>query len=309
MNSRWLQKLTKPRLIPRMLKRVRKTFFLDQWIILLSTKAASSRPAWADFQPIVPPPDRDWADPFVILRDGHCYVFIEEKLYSTNRGRLVCLALDRDMSILSTQVVLEKPYHLSYPFVFEHDRQLYMVPESKGNHDIQLYRCREFPYDWEFVKPLVSPIDAVDATLMQYQGQWWLFANVVSPGGSSWDTLNLYRADDLLADEWIPHPQNPILQDVSRARPAGRILTGTRGLIRPSQDSAARYGGALNFNRIQTLTNTTYHETLELKFQPPARGAVKAVHTWSESGNYVAIDAILRRSKFAAVQPISFPPA
>lgn len=309
MNPTWLQKLTKPGLIPRMLKRVRRMFYVDQWIILLSTKATSSRPDWVDFQPIIPPPDRDWADPFVVLRDGRCYLFIEEKLYSTNRGRILCLTLDQDMSILGTQVVLEKPYHLSYPFVFEHDGQLYMVPESKGNHDIQLYRCRNFPYDWEFVKALISPIDAVDATLLQYQGQWWLFANVAKPGASSWDTLNLYRADDLLADEWIPHPLNPILHDVSRARPAGRILSGTGDLIRPSQDSAARYGGALNFNRIQALTSTTYREALEFKFQPPSRGALKAVHTWSESGNWVAIDAILRRPKFAAVKRIAFPPA
>ena len=182
--------LTRPNLLQRIWKKIRSIFILEQWIVLIAPSAGYKSLSWKDFKPLVPSLDRFWADPFIWVHENIYYVFIEELFYSTHRGRIVCLTLDEKMNILSNQVALERPYHLSYPFLFEYERQLYMIPETGENNAVELYRCTHFPYQWKFEKTLISNVHAVDATLMKAQDKWWLFANFKEKG-STWDTLNL----------------------------------------------------------------------------------------------------------------------
>ena len=62
--------------------------------------------------------------------------------------------------------ILEKDYHLSYPFVFEDNNEIFMIPESKENKTIDLYKCIDFPYKWKHEKTLINNIMAVDATVL-----------------------------------------------------------------------------------------------------------------------------------------------
>ncbi len=102
---------------------------------------------------------------------------------------------------------------------------VYMVPESREKRVVSLHRAVEFPHRWQLVKNLMEEVDAVDATLLRHEGRWSLFANIVeNPGASSFDELFLFSSDDLLTGSWTPHPCNPIVSDVRRARPAGRLF-------------------------------------------------------------------------------------
>jgi hypothetical protein len=272
-------------------------FFIEQWVIMVSTSAKHESPSWEDFKPIIPPPDRDWADPFLWTHEGHRYIFIEEMPYSTQRGHISCLSLDDQLNVVSNKIVLERPYHLSYPFLFVYDGQLYMMPETKSNHAIELYRCVHFPDQWEFARTLMSDVKAVDATLINKDGKWWLFANIEEEGESSWDTLHLFYADTPLSGQWTSHPRNPIVKDVHTARPAGNILFENGVLIRPSQDCSVRYGYATNFNHIIVLTENDYAERCEQTFKPPVEGDILGTHTWNELDNLKVIDATVRRRK------------
>jgi hypothetical protein len=292
-------RLTAPRLLPRIWNRFLTYFYYypDQWVILLALNPQKKMLSWSDFKLVLPSPDRDWADPFVIFRDGRYFIFIEEKLYTTNRGRIVCLMLGETLEVESSRVVLERPYHLSYPFLFEHKGQLFMIPETAQNHQIEIYSCVRFPDQWKFEKPLIKDVDAVDATIIDHNGKWWLFANVIETGGTSWDTLNLYFSDDPLSSDWTPHPQNPIIKNIHTARPAGNIQRKGKDLTRPSQDCSVRYGYATNFNHISTLTETDYAESIKWTYEPTRKGPFVAVHTWNQANDLVAIDAILRRRR------------
>ncbi len=276
-------------------KTLSSPFFIDQWVIM------AGRPGYVDLdwpllQPLLPPTDRYWSDPFVLQRDDCYYVFIEEKLYSTGLGHIACLTLDQNGTLLAQQTVLEQAYHMSYPFLLEHKGDLFMIPESAAHGTIELYRCVHFPERWEFVKNLMSGVYVVDATLLQTGGKWWLFANVKMLGGTSLDALYLYHAGDLFTDHWQPHPLNPIVKDLASARPAGRIFMDGDHWIRPSQDSRRRYGHALKFNRITTLDETDYAEVLVRSFSPQGSGYL-ATHTFNRAGDFTVTDAILRRRR------------
>ncbi len=292
--------MTRPSFFQRALRKFNKTlssfFFLDQWVILTTQGADYDSLQWPALRPIIPEKDRYWADPFVMQKDDLYYIFAEEKIYATRRGRIICIALDRRGNVSSNQVALEQPYHLSYPFVFEYKGEMYMLPESAQNLNVELYRCKRFPNEWQFVKNLMTGICAADATLFEHNKKWWMFANIKEAGGSSLDALHLFYADNPLADKWTPHPRNPIVKDIRSARPAGRIIARDGKLIRPSQDSWRRYGHALKFNRIAKLNENEYEEVLETSFLPRG-GKIIATHTFNQAGNLTVIDAIIRRRK------------
>jgi len=287
------------RVLRRFLKSIiSRYFYLNQWIIFVGASKGYQALTWSGFKPLFPSRDRFWADPFVWQQDGKTYVFIEELLYSTNLGRIACLTLDQKMNVLSNKTVLERPYHLSYPFLFEQDGQLYMMPETAQNNGIEIYRCVKFPDQWEYEKTIMRDVYAVDSTLLNSNGKWWLFTNIKKEGGSSWDALYLFYADHPLSEDWTPHPLNPIVKDIHTARPAGRIFLQESSLIRPSQDCSARYGYAVNFNRIVSLSETDYAEVCEHTFKPPENGRILATHTYNDAAGLTTLDAVVRRYLF-----------
>jgi hypothetical protein len=292
--------MMQPTPIQRLRRKLDKTFaslfFIDQWVIMTGQGLDYASLRWEALRPILPDKDRYWGDPFVIERGDRYYVFVEEKVYAEGRGHIACLIVDAEDQLAGRQVVLEREYHLSYPFVFEHEGQTYMVPETAGHRTIEVYRCTRFPDQWELHGTLMEGIYAVDATLLEHGGRWWMFANVKEEGGSSLNALHLFWAQSPLAEAWTPHPRNPIVSDLGSARPAGRIFMHDGQLIRPSQDSRQRYGHALKFNRITGLSTEDYREETIAEFAPRGSG-IQATHTFNQAGGLTVIDAVIRRRK------------
>ena len=199
------------------------------------------------------------ADPFLLAHDGRTYLFFEDYSHREQRGVIGCREVWPDGTAGPPEVVLERPYHLSYPFVFRLNGAMHLIPETTRNRDLELYRAYDFPRDWRLELVLMRDIHAADATLLEHEGTLWLFANVAEPGTSDWDALYLFFADSLHS-EWRPHPLNPVVCDVRRARPAGRLFWDTGRLIRPAQDCSVRYGRAITLNRVDVLTKTNYVE-------------------------------------------------
>ncbi|MCI0475550.1 MAG: hypothetical protein L0Y55_04835, partial [Anaerolineales bacterium] len=278
--ARKLEKFTRPR---------------ETWLLLAGKRAGGLVPDWGASRPLVPPRDVYWADPMAVERAGRVHLFVEEYVRANRRGRIVCLTFDEAGRVASHQVALERPYHLSYPFIFEYQNETYMIPETASRRAVELYHCTRWPDQWEFVRALMSDVYAVDTTLLEHAGRWWLFTNLkIEAGASSWDELHLFFADDPLAANWTPHPLNPVISDVRTARPAGCIFAFDGNLYRPSQDSSVRYGCALNLNRIETLTERGYAETRVETIQPP-RGLL-TTHTYARAADWVFIDGATRET-------------
>lgn len=282
-------------LISRVWNWVWSRLFFRQWIVLAAPEINENQPFWDNFIPFVPPPDRFWADPFIWKSKENFFIFVEEFFYGTNRGHIACLTLNRQLELVSNSVVLERPYHLSYPFVFEHKNKIYMLPETKNNLTIELYQCKTFPNEWVMDRTLMPNVSAVDSTLLEADGKWWLFTYKSNPTGQTPGALYLYHADQPTSEHWISHPQNPIVRDSRFARPAGRIFFRNGNLFRPSQDCSFFYGHAINLNRITCLTDSNYEETLEFTITPPKKTNMLATHTWNTVEGLHVTDALLYR--------------
>jgi hypothetical protein len=270
----------------------------DQWVLLYSLEPVNSLALWR-FKELVPPRDRIWADPHLYVRGGETYLFIEELLHATRKGHIAVMTLDEQGRWSEPVKVLETSYHLSNPFVFDYDGQLYMLPESAANRSVDIFRCERFPDRWAHVKTVMSGVRAVDATLLRHAGKWWLFVNIArSTGTSSHDELFLFSAESPLADRWEPHPGNPIVSDARCARPAGPIAVRDGALIRPAQDCSKRYGYAIRLMRIEQLNETAYEET-EVGYIGPHWGRrYRGIHTLDQAGSVTVVDALRTRSRF-----------
>lgn len=276
-------------------RKLGEALWREQWILLYRFAAGEAVSLWR-FDKMLPPPDRFWADPHVLFRDGRYTLFFEEYFYRTGRGRIACVRFDEAGKPSAPEVVLERDYHLSYPHLFEHGGEVYLVPESSQNRTIELYRAVDFPTRWELVKVLLDQVTAVDATLLQRDGRWWLFANMVeNPGASRCDELFLFSTADLLTGDWEPHPANPIVADVRRSRPAGRIFERDGILYRPAQNCAGRYGSGIVINRIDRLSSTEYTEIEVARCDARFAPGIGFLHTFNQTGELTVADARRRR--------------
>ena len=91
---------------------------------------------------------------------------MEDFFFNDNKGRISVIRIDKDKYEF-LDVILEESFHLSFPFVFKEGESIYMIPESHENHDIRLYKCLDFPYNWKLEKILMSDINAADTMLIK----------------------------------------------------------------------------------------------------------------------------------------------
>ena len=281
------------------MQRVKKLLAHDQWYLALTWADEALVPSLANAQRLVPPKDRLWADPHVVHREGRYYAFVEELPFSRDRGHIAVLILDRSGLVDGPITVLERPYHLSHPFLFEHAGDLYMIPETVRNRTIELYRCAEFPAKWEFVRNLMEHVTAVDTTLLRREGRWWLFTCMKETEGAGVDAeLFLFASSDPVTGEWRSHPRNPIVSDVRKARPAGQLFEQHGRLYRPSQQGVPRYGYAVRLNEILCLTDEEYKETDAGCLLPNWERGLVGTHTLSRADDLTIVDACRWRSRF-----------
>jgi hypothetical protein len=273
---------------------------IEKWFILFKISKLTS-PLVIEplsFKLLKPPHGRIWADPFVVSHEDRIFIFVEESSFHILKGHISVLELDLSGNLIDSNVVLEKPYHLSYPFVFVWDNDFYMIPESSSNRTIELYKVKSFPYEWEFQMNLMENINASDTTLLFYDKKWWLFTALRdAEDTSSYSELFIYYSDNLLTDKWVSHPLNPISSDIENLRPAGRIFSFEGKLYRPSQDCVKRYGRAINVNEITRLDDDSYSENLIQKIEPDWDKKIKGVHTLNFDKNIILMDAYRHKRK------------
>ena len=211
------------------------------------------------------------ADPFLIRESGGWFLFFEVYNRDTQQGDLAYATSPDTKTWTYAKVILDEPFHLSYPYVFEWRGDYYLIPESFEARSVRLYRAVRFPEEWRFVGTLVEDRELVDNSIAYFDGQWWLFSCETNN-----DTLRLFHAGQLTGP-WTEHPSSPIVRgDLHKARPSGRVLVHDGRLYRYTMDVAPPTGTHRVFAyEIMEITPTTYAERLareEAVLQPAGSG-------------------------------------
>jgi hypothetical protein len=243
---------------------------------------------------------RFYADPFPIAFGGSTHVFVEEFPHATGKAIISAVRFGPNGPEGAPVPVLEEAHHLSYPFVFEREGSVWMVPESSASGTVDLYRATRFPGGWVKEATLLSGVVASDATLVEHAGRWWIFATArdaetgaPAGAGSFHDALYLWSAPDFRGP-YTPHPANPVLVDPAVARPAGRIVRRGGNLIRPVQDCARGYGRALAFARVDRLDPEGFSQTVIARIGTGPAWSGSRLHTVNTGGGIECIDGSAR---------------
>ncbi|WP_375271963.1 formyl transferase [Sphingomonas sp.] len=236
-------------------------------------------------------PMRYLADPFALWRDGRLHVFAEFFDYREARGRIDLCVFDDRLRFVEQRVVLQEPWHLSYPYVFEAEGETWMLPEAFQSGGLTLYRARDFPLAWEPVSRIDLAHVPLDATPVFHQGRWWLFYAPAYPERDRLTVLHAAYADQLRGP-WCAHPANPVYRAASGARPGGTPFVRGGHLVLPIQDSSRSYGGALRFLTIAALTPERFVASIGAPFAAPADLAPfnRGLHTLSAAGAVTLLD-------------------
>uniref|UniRef100_I1PXH2 Glucosamine inositolphosphorylceramide transferase 1 n=2 Tax=Oryza glaberrima TaxID=4538 RepID=I1PXH2_ORYGL len=202
------------------------------------------------------------ADPFLYVQGDTLFLFFETKTVSTMQGDIgVARSLDQGATWEFLGIALDEAWHLSYPFVFKYENEIYMMPEGNKKKELRLYRATKFPLEWTLEKVLIDK-PLIDSSLVQYDGLWWLFASDFTRHGIEKNAeLEIWYSNSPLGP-WSEHKQNPIYRSDKSlgARNGGRLFIFEGSLYRPGQDCSGTYGRKVKLYKIEKLTKEEYKE-------------------------------------------------
>jgi hypothetical protein len=238
--------------------------------------------------------ERWYADPFLVSWKGREFLFAEEYDKARGIGRIACGEIAADGQVQELRPALARPYHLSYPHVFEHGGEMFMIPESGVNGTVELYRAVAFPFTWELVRVLYRG-PAFDTTVLFEQGRFWFFTSLVQDSDHEASQLLLFSSAAIDGD-WKLHPASPVTNDARFSRNAGGFLRMGATLLRPTQDGSRIYGERVNFRQVTRLSESEYEEADFDTLAPPTDGVAIGMHTYSRSSRLEAVDRLVVRT-------------
>jgi hypothetical protein len=185
------------------------------------------------------------------------------------------------------KIILDRPYHLSYPCIVPSNGELFLIPETSEAKRVELYRFSRFPWELELVSSPIEGAALVDTTPIFLDGHWYFFTTTVEPYLES----HLFSATRL-EGPWKLHPANPTSGSVRSCRSAGQLFWKDGRLFRPTQDCSVRYGYAMTVNEVTRLTPHEFEER-PVSYVPPSwMPGLLGTHTWNESSAFQVIDGI-----------------
>ena len=240
-------------------------------------------------------PGHFFGDPFVLERNKKHYVFVEDYIKKDSKAVISVIEIDDKDNHKHFTNIIEEDFHLSFPFIFEYENDLFMVPESSENKDIRLYKCLKFPNKWIYCYNLISNIHAADTIIFKKSNLYWLLTTTSNNNDYS-SQLNIFYSDNPLSQSWIPHKNNPVKYDINNGRNGGLIIDNNGELIRAIQTfdynkyGQNQYGRKINLNSIINISETDFNESFKYTINPYFKKNILGTHTINSTNNFTVID-------------------
>lgn len=253
---------------------------------------------------------RYWiADPFVFEKDGMTYIFYEALDLVTKLGKIGYSVMHDDGTFTAPQIIIDQKYHMSFPYIFEYDSNVYIMPESCGDWRVKLFKAKQFPDVWEAADYLLPDVRACDSIFIEKGEKRWLLANEmyhhppVDSYPSCWVKNNIYEMNGLC----VNGEGTKVAEGDYGIRNAGKAFWDKGKLYRIGQDCRYKqYGRGMVLFEIESIV--PYHEKLiwsmsseDMTPHIRKRDATKVigVHTYNGSEHWEIID-------FSQIREVNF---
>lgn len=206
-----------------------------------------------------PNPKHTQADPFLFVYRERLYLFYETDGYKLGRGVITMVSTSDLCTWTKPKIVLQEPFHLSYPLVFEKDGAVYMIPESGASGQICLYQAVDNSLTrFEPTKVLLKG-RYLDSFLLERDSKYFLFTS--SEPQYRQYVLHLFCSDKF-DGPYIEHPKSPICYDTEFSRCGGKPIEIDGKICRVSQDCSNGYGDNVSLVSIDSISEKDYIENV-----------------------------------------------
>lgn len=180
-----------------------------------------------------------FADPFVLeVTDNEIILLAEEFVIKEWKGRISKLFVDKNTYQLNRhEVVLDLPYHLSFPIIRRDDNNVYIYPESLASGTLNEYKLSLHGADINHSR-VICRASIVDAVIAQFQGISFIFA-------TSLPSLNGNKLDIFKIGDGQINKLQTVTFEENIARNAGDLFTFQGKTYRPAQECNQQYGQAV----------------------------------------------------------------
>lgn len=229
---------------------------------------------------------KEWyADPFCVSTNGNFYIFCE--VFDTQKGKGSIGVFDyRKDSFKKCSIIIEEPYHMSYPYVFHYKNEWLMIPEMCESNELRIYKADDFPYKWTLKKKLLSSIKYVDSTIYSNNNDAYLFCYDIS------DDIAVLKQYSIDLDSLSITLLDSMVDSSKELRPAGFIKND----IFVSQYNKNYYGEGLIFNKIPFFNKKVIErKTVFVDELSIANRRYHGIHTINSEEDIAVIDLLKRR--------------
>lgn len=263
-------------------------FFAESWNVAFRKRTANILYEDLDAEfTIINNSWRYWAaDPFVFEYGDSVFVFAELYDYLRCRGIIGYCQIKDNQIGRWTPVIIES-YHLSFPFIWEKDGEIYLMPEASESGKLCLYKAIEFPRRWEKISDIRENVKLVDTIPVDDNKRYLL----------SYDVDNHSHHKVVLIDTVNIENDYVVCEDVANVkRSAGGLLDNN---IRVAQNCTEAYGKGLIFYRYSFIKDQ-YKEEEICRINPDdlvynRSIYLDGIHTYNQSKKFEVIDIKTRR--------------
>lgn len=283
---------------------LKKLFYFDEWSIGISS--SNIKDFKENKSPII------WfknfskttysADPFGFVINNKKYIIFEEYSQILKRGRIAIAEISNN-KLINKKIVLDDKKHLSYPFVFLENNDIFVICEAYKSKKLNLYKINKTDLSLEKIREIFPNQEAIDPTIIKFDEKYWLFYSMKEKADE-----NLYLSyANSLSENFIQHPQNPIKSCKASSRSAGTPFILNNEIYRPAQNCQKFYGEKIAVNKINILNEKEFSEDFCYEISVPknfnnSQHKFFGIHTISSFGNETLIDGL--QKKFLIYKPL-----
>lgn len=228
---------------------------------------------------------RYWAaDPFLFETGKDVFVFAELYDYVLRRGTIGYYQINAKKPRWIP--VIQEKYHLSFPFIYVINDEIYILPEASESNSLYRYRAVDFPQKWVKEAPIFENVKFADTTPISEYG---------------YDLALTYDLENssLKILCFSENTEGLLFQDIEGVRRPAGFIDKKMGL-RAAQDCHEDYGRGIILYRFELLKNKFFYE-YEYKRVDPSNVIlsknlyIDGMHTYNQSKHYEVIDIKTRR--------------
>lgn len=257
---------------------------------------------------LLKPTGRYWyADPIPFSFDNNTYVAMEVFDCKDGKGYIGLSFFNKNGVLTSPQKIIDEPFHLSFPYIFTYQGELYLLPESSSVNQIRIYKMGENIYDWNLYHKYDNMTGIVDTIVSIDYNTGYLYLLATQKNKENYLLTQLRY---FIIKDW----ETMQLVDISRSldskyyslslRNGGKILEYKHICYRVLQESTLKqYGVNLLFSQIDSMDEKSFSEHIVKKvdttsMQIPLSSKITQIlgtHTYGLCEDYEIIDFTLAR--------------